>query len=351
MLLYGSAAVLVVVLGLALWYRQPAAVALAGFALVIPGSWLLGLSLLHSFQGIIYPLTLAGAAALAVPMAAARWGRARVAILAALMVATIGLRVPQFRATTDRYVHSVQPYRTIARQSDTTAIRNIVGNEPVDMALGHAADNHMAIAELGVRGVPLQFRPPAWERSLKNWARLVKCPEPDLYLPKARFTLLEKNAYAPPETVRWVGSRLKLIEDRDAVTVLGVAGTQEMIWDAEWRPGVWIGNTPTTLLIHNGTGRPQCVRLIATTSAGPAHPNRDVRTLGYRLNNHTGTLSLPNENTAAIPLHLTPGLNRVELFVVERASPEPAPKAAVPLLAFCNWRIEVADALPRTDQR
>jgi hypothetical protein len=128
---------------------------------------------------------------------------------------------------------------------------------------------------------------------------------------------------------------------------MGVEGSQEMIWDAEWRPGVWIGNTPATFLIHNGTGREQSVRLLGDTSAGPAHPDRTRRTLVYRLGEQTGKLAVPNENRAAIPLRLAPGLNRVELSAEEPADPPPKPKHPVPMLAFRNWRLEPAPADPR----
>ncbi len=258
------------------------------------------------------------------PLPARAWWRpARAAALAVLVLAFVGLHVPPIRATADRYLYSAQPHKAVVRQSDADAIRAISGDEPIDVALGHFADNHVVLSELTAHGVPIRFRSPGWERSLMNWARVGGCPEPDLLLPKSRFSLVERNTYAPPGTERYVGRRLKLIEDRDAVTVMGVADAQEMIWDLEWRPGVWVGNTPTTFLIHNGTGRPQSVKLLGDTSAGPSHPDRDRRTLRYRLDDQTGKLSLPKENKAVLPLVLKPGLNRVELSVEEPASPTP----------------------------
>ena len=342
-LLYACAAVLLVFAGIAVRHRQPVALALVCCALVVPISWALGQNLLHTFQGIVYPLTLAGAALLAAPLAAVRWGAARVAILTLLAVGTIGLRVPQARATADRYLYSVQQHRSIVRQSDAVAIRAAVGDEAVDVALGHYADNHTALAELVARGVQVRLRSPGWDRSLRNWARAVECPEPDLLAPKCRFSLVERNAYAPPGTERYVGTRLKLIEDRDAVSVLSVLGVQDMTWDQERRPGVWIGNTPTTFLIHNGTGQERSVRLLGQTSAGSAHPDRERRTLRYHLNGQTGQLSLPKENDATIPLRLAPGLNHVELSVLEAADPPPKPKQPVALLEFRNWRLEPAE--------
>lgn len=339
-LLYGCAAALLAGAAVAAWRRHPTGLALTACALVVPVSYLLKQNLLHTFQGVVYPLTLAGAAVLAGAPLATRRGAARAAVPLALAVALVGLRVPQLRATADRYVYSAQPHRTVVRESDARAIRAAVGGEAVDVAVGHYSDNHVALAELVAQGVEVRIRPPAWDRALMNWAAVAGCPAPDLLAPKARFALVERNAYAPPGSERHVGRRLKLIEDRDAVTVLGVAGTQEMTWDGEWRPGVWIGNAPATFLIHNGTGARQAVRLLAQTSAGPAHPDRERRTLRYRLNDQTGALALPKENDAAIPLVLEPGLNRVELSVAEPADPPPQPRQPVALLEFRNWRIE-----------
>jgi hypothetical protein len=343
-LLYGAAALLAVTAGLALYYRRPAALALTCCALVVPASWLLGQNLLHTFHGLVYPLTLAGAGLLAAARPGTpRPGAARVAVAAAVVVVAAGLRVPQARATAERYAYSEQPGRAVVRQSEALALREEVGTEAVDVALGHYADNHMILAEVAARGVPIRFRAPGWERSLGNWARVAGCPAPDLLLPKARFSVVERNAYAPPGTERYVGPRLKLVEDREAVSVLGVEGTQEMLWDGEWRPGVLIGNTPTTFLIHNGTGRAQSVRLLGDTSAGPAQPDRDRRTLCYKLNDQLGKQSLPRVSKAAIPLRLAPGLNRVEFRVEEAADPPPPPQHPVMLLHFCRWRLEPAE--------
>jgi hypothetical protein len=347
-LLYACVALLLVSTVAALRSRQPAALALVGCAAIIPVSWLLRTPLLHTFHGVIYPLTLAGAGLLLAVPPALSWRYARFGLAAVLAVGMVGARVPQIRATADRYVYSVQPYRTVVRQSDAEAIRAVAGTDAIDVPLGFYGDNHVVLSELLARGTTIRLRPPAWDRSLRNWARVAGCPEPDLVAPKSRFTLMEKNAYAPPGSERWVGSRLKLVEDRDAVTVLGVADTQEMSWDTQWRPGVWIGNTPTTFLIHNGTGTPQSIRLCGITSPGPARPDRD-RTLVWRLGGQGGKLTALVESKAAISLRLAPGLNKVELSVEEPADPPPKPLHPVLLLNFRDWSLEPPDpAAPRS---
>src|SRR5262249_51594862 len=155
------------------------------------------------------------------------------------------------------------------------------------------ADNNLVLTELGARGVPVHLRPPAWERTLDQHARFF--PPHDLFAPKSRFSLVEWNAYAPPGTVRYVGSRYKLVEDRDDFAVLGILAAQDIVWNVDGLPRVWIGNTPTTFVLHNGTGRPQSIRLSADTRAGPARADPG-RTLVYRLGEQTGKVSLPGEN-------------------------------------------------------
>ena len=325
----------------ALWRRQPDALALAGVGAVIPIAWLSGAVSLYFFQGLIYPLTLAGAAILAGLPAATSYGSVRVrALLALLLVAMIVVRIPQSLKSSSRYVFEAEPYRVVIRQSELEGLRQAIGaGDAVDLDLGYYADNHPVLSELIFHGVSVQFRSTTWERMLKNKAAHTNCPVPNLDLPKARYTLRPRNAYAPPGTERYLGSRLKLCEDRDVVVDLGVHDFQDLLWDQSWRPGVWIGNTPTTFLFHNGTGRPQDVLFLADTLAGPANP-KPARTLITQLGDRVTRLELPGENRAVLPLHLAPGFNQVALAIEEPADPPADPKQAVLLLLFRNWRLE-----------
>ncbi|QJW95074.1 hypothetical protein [Frigoriglobus tundricola] len=354
-LLYGCALTLFSGLVAGLWQRNLAAVALLACALCVPFAWAAGELRLYTFHGLIYPLTLAGAAALAAPRprrptepepapaepAGGRslWGTvARVGVAAALLIGMTGLRVPQIRASASRYVYAPQPLRVVQRLSEARALCEAIGPDGVDVALAHVADNHMVWAELAARGVPVRFRSPGWDVSVGAYAG----PKPayDLFAPKARFSLLERRAWAQPGAERWAGARLKLVDDVGGLAVVGITRAQATNWDGEWRPGVWIGNAPTTFLIHNGTGQPQAVRFRADTVAGPGHPDPDRPTLRYRLGDRSGTLALPKASRADIPLSLAPGLNRVELFAEEPAEPAPGPTAPVLLLEFRNWRLD-----------
>lgn len=298
-------------------------------------------AILFTFQGVLYPFTLAGIALLKVRAGSSIRANRASAAIAVLVVGAIALRVPQVWATADRYVFSQDSPRMIVRQSDFAAIREQVGDDAVDVAVGLYADNHAALSELAAQGTDVKIRSPAWDRSLKNWARVANSSESDLFAEKSRYSLIERNAYAPPGTERFIGGRLKLIEDREAVTILGILNTQEMTWDKNWKPGIWIGNDPITFLIHNGTGRAQAVRFRANTRQLANATRPEHWTLHYQLETQAGALVLPGENLAVLMLNLAPGLNHLALSVVRPSQPPLAQTPQpMPLLEFGNWSFE-----------
>lgn len=351
-LMRAAAAAIAVALAAALWRGQRAASALLACGLFVPFAWALDEFRLYTFHGLVFPLTLAGAAALADPRSKVAAvpsvegpstggaGVVRIALVALLVCGTVGLRVPQFRAAASRYVYAPPSHRVVHRQSEAVALRAALEHAPLDVALGHYADNHFVWAELATREVPVRFRSPGWNVSVGAYAG--PSPNYDLFAPKASFALLERGAWSAPGTERWVGKRLKLVQDQKAIAVVGVYAGQANSWDGEWRPGVWIGNAPTTLLIHNGADHVCAVRLTADTAAGPAHPDPNRRTLRYRLRDRASTLSLPKTNRAVLSLLLEPGMNRIELSVEEQAEPLAPAGHPVPLLEFRNWCIETA---------
>jgi len=329
---------LVIAMGIAIRQRNRAAIALIGCALLVPFAWLIGEYRLYAFHGLLYPLTLAGASLLAEPWLRQRHVQLKIGLLALLLLGMIGLRVPQCRTTADRYLFSAQPFRAVIRQSEAVALRAAIGSESVDVILGQYPDNHFVLAELCAQGAQIQFRSPTWERSI--YAYTTHCP--DLLTSKSRYTLVERNAYAPTGSVRYVGHRLKLCEDFQEISVMGFGSIQELVWHPDRRPGFWIGNAPSNLQIHNGTRRPATIQLQADTQPGPAHPKTDQRTLRYRLGDQTGRVVLGPKNWVAdLQLDLTPGLNLVELSIEEKADPAPKEGAAVLLLTFMDWRIKI----------
>jgi hypothetical protein len=306
-------AVLLTLAGLAFRRRQVAALALLACAGAVPGTWLLGLPLIFSFQGIIYPLTLAGAAHLA----RTRWA-------ALLLAGLVALHVPTIDQTARRYLDD--PRRAILRESEMRSLRNAIGAESVDVMLGYPADSLLVVAELLARGARVQLRQPAWERSLRTWALSAHASPPDLLAPKARYSLVERNAETTGEE-RWSGTRLKLVEDREGVAVVGIADNGYMLWDSSWRPGVRISREPVTFLINNGTPRPQSVRFLGHVASWPGTPLEAPAVLAYGSQQLSGVALIGQQGRAVVPLVLPPGLSRVELGVEKG-----------PDLLFANWR-------------
>ncbi len=198
------------------------------------------------------------------------------------------------------------------------------------------------LSELACHGAPVRLRPPAWERTQANWAAVVGCPPPDLAAPKARFSITERGAFAPPGSVRYRGRRLQLCEDGDRVTFLGFPKPQLLVWDERHRPGLYLGNAPAVLTIHNGTGTPRAVRFRAEGRCGPANPDVSRRTLCHRLGSQEGRQVLgPAGWRAEVVLELAPGPNQFSLWVEEPALPPVPPPGPVLLLWLTDLRLEV----------
>ncbi len=202
-------------------------------------------------------------------------------------------------------------------------------------------DSLLVLSELAGRGVAVQVRSPAWERTLADWAAFAGCPRTCPAAPKARYSIMERGAYTPPGSVRCRGRRLQLCEDGGAVTFVGAAQVQAAVLDERGRTGYWLGDAPAVVTIHNGTGTAAAVRFRAEGRPGPANPDTSRRTLRHRLGAQEGRQALgPAGWQAEIMLELAPGLNQLSLRV-EESAPE-----AGPLLWLTDLRLEAPPAAP-----
>lgn len=307
---------------------------------LVPAAWLLGQTGLYGFHGLLYPLTAAGAVLLL--LEPGRWRRAAVSLA---VVALVALHVPAAGQAARRYLSAGSPVAVVVRHGEMTALRERVGGEAVDVALGDWRDSLPVLSELACHGTAVQLRSPAWERTLANWAAFVGCPPPDAAAPKARYSLTGPGDFAPPGSVRYRGRRLQLCEDGEAVSFVGAPAGQPLAWDERGRPLYWLGNAPTVLVINNGTGTAASVRFRAEARCGPANPDLSRRTLRHRLGAQEGRQVLgPAGWQAEVLLELAPGLNQLSLWVEEPAVP-PAP-GAVLLLWLTDLRLEAAPAAP-----
>ncbi|HZY85057.1 MAG TPA: hypothetical protein VFE78_09520, partial [Gemmataceae bacterium] len=230
----------------------------------------------------------------------------------------------------------------VLNRGELEALRAGVGDEAVDVSLGDYRDSLPVLSELACRGTAVRLRAPAWELTLANWAAGVGCPPPNATAPKARFSITEREAFAPPGSVRYRGRRLQLCEDGDAVTFGAVRRAQAVVRDERGRPGYWLGNGPTVVEVHNGTGTAAAVRFRAEGRCGPANPLAGRRTLRYRLGGQEGRQVLgPAGWQADVTLGLAPGRNELVLWVEEPAVPPTAPQGVTLLLWLTDLRLEV----------
>jgi hypothetical protein len=286
---------------------------------LVPFARLTGQTGLYGFHGLLYPLTAAGAALLLGRAEPAR-PRRRAAALALAAAALVALHLPQIGRAAARYLAPGPAGPVVLTRGDLEAVRRLTAGGPVDVCLAHFCDSLAVLAELGGREDALRLRPPAWEWTLANWAANVGCPSP-AGAPKARFSLVERGAFAPPGTVRYRGARLKLCEDSAAVTFLGYGPPQAVAEDDGRGPGLWAGATPAVLGIHNGTGATAAVSFRAEGIPGPGAGGGRLR---YRLGDQEGALPLaPAGGPVVIPLRLAPGRHRLTLTAEPAAGAGP----------------------------
>jgi hypothetical protein len=313
-----------------------AALALLGCVIVIPAAWLAGDYRLHAFQGILYPLGLAGVALLVGSVASRRW----IVAVAALVVFMGVLRIPQHLATGGWYLYAEIPQLIVLRQSEAETLRATVANDGVDVWLPTHVDNHFAMTELLARGTHVQLQGLAWRRTLGEY--LPPQTPPGMISPKARFSLVDRDLWSSLDRQRWVGSRWKLIEDGPTISMLSLTEPLGYICGNPPQRGVWLGTAPSELLIHNGTGRIASIQLHALFISAPARCGKhDV--FRFSIGADTGSLTMTeDEMRSALPLKIQPGLNRIQLWVETSDASNP-PRT---LLGFGDWRIEMCDAAP-----
>jgi hypothetical protein len=305
---------------------------------LVPLAWLLGQPKLYAFYGLLYPLTMVGAVLLL-----SRPGRRWLPGVAAVAAAVVALHLPQAYLSGVHYLHRKNGVPVVVRRSEVEAMRQIIGTQTVDVCLGECCDGCVVLTELGCHGTRLQLHEPAWGRTVAAWfgcaTGVMRGAPPS---PKGHFSIVERDAYAPPGTERYRGSRLKLCEDGDAVTFREVKASQgllSLVWDEQRRPGFWQGHAPSSIEICNGTGRAAAVRFRAEgRPVGFANPDVRSRTVHYRFGGeeHVQVLSPSSGWQIDLPLEVPPGSHCLELWVSDPVTVPPAPGQPEMLLWVTN---------------
>jgi hypothetical protein len=288
---------------------------------LVPAAWLLGKTHLYEFQGLLFPLSAAGAVLVAqrLRQAPARWpGYAA----AALAVVLVGLRAPQLAQTFPRYARHQASSPGCFTQSEVAALLDGIGGGTVDVSLPDVFATHVAMAELAARGMTAQYREPSWYHALAFtcW----KAPD---WPRKGDFTLGLAQGWAPPEAVRFRGRHYQLCAAEGVVTFLGYKAPHGVSADPLGRPCFWQGQAPCAVEIWNGTGRPQRVAFLADGYPGPSNPDLTRRTVRYAAGACQGVQAVGAANgwRLCAPLTLPPGRSRLALTVEEPATAPAGP--------------------------
>jgi hypothetical protein len=314
--------------------RNRAALAFLACLAIIPAARLANDYRLHSFQGVLYPLSLAGAAFLVGSTASRR----QVAAVAVMVVILVGLRMPQHLLAGKWYLYHELPDSTVLRQSEANALRAAVANETVDVWLACYPDNHFVLSELLAQGTHVQLQGLAWQRTLAY--HFVQLTPHNLTAPKARFSLVESATWVPQNSERWVGPRWKLIEDRPAITMLSAGQQIARVYSNPDQDGVWLTTAANDFVIHNGTDRDVPIHLHGMLVVpGPRLGKRD--TLRFKHGADTGSVAITADKMPGeIPLKLKPGFNQIALWVETSEVPI---SPTTWMVGFGDWRIEFCD--------
>lgn len=196
---------------------------MAGAVLIGPLALLAGLYLLNvpgtAFQmiGTFYPLGLCGISslldsvnerrALAVEMPF----RMRHDVLALLILAfaliPIGFHFPRFFGAVSRYGGDETPVMARFSKSSFDHLAEVIGNEPVDVDIPIPQSALAVLAELGRRGITLQWSPRSWNAVLgyRPWA-------PPHYLRRGTFRLTtRKESKVPRAAYEFLSPQYRLI--------------------------------------------------------------------------------------------------------------------------------------------
>ncbi len=327
--------------------RDLAALALLTTCLLVPLAWLIGQRRIYGFYGLLYPLTMAGAALLIAGPRDKVPGRSLKApawILAAVLVC---LHLPQITCSARRYLKQNLIYGSVwpvvHTQRDMDAIRKRVGKETVDLGfVPNYANTYMMILELACQGSNVLMRSPAWDRCLGPPARRLGCAPPSGLPPKGRFSIVERNGFAPAGTMRIRSDNVKLCEDQSAVSLLAVHVAPVMFaWDESGRPGFWLGENGVTLDIYNGTGAARTVRFLGRAQTFTPWDSQHPRLLHHSFAGRTETIEVAARgDLITLDLNLVEGLNKLTLWVGESSQPAENRNPDPQSLRLCNLRLE-----------
>lgn len=268
----------------------------------------------YQMQGLLYPLSLAGALLLWQNQAVWRSPSLRLAgcLLVLVMAAS---RVPQLQGTLTQTTKLKPGVPGFIARSHITAVVERIGKGPVDLCQRDVCVCLAALVELGVHDIPVHYRHPAWQLTVgyRGW------PAPH-YAKPSRYLLTgwNDNRRLPPGTV---------------VNPLWALVPAEDVWVGEVNPPLglghdpqrgycfWLGGERAEVELSNGTTTPMDIDFVANTEIQAATPDPGKRTLVWEISGQKGKFELTLlDREVHIPVCLPPGDHKLSLHV-EQTSP------------------------------
>jgi hypothetical protein len=264
----------------------------------------------HEFQGLLFPLTAAGAVLVVQRQQQLRApGLLRHATLA-LGIGLVALRAPQFRYDLDHHTRIDGNDPRCYARSDIDALERAIGGRKVNIVARSIYTSLVLMAELSHRGVNFALCEPTWG-TLVGWTGWKAPP----VVREGALTLIEGTAWTAPGTTLLRRPQYALVDDERALTFVLAEVPHTVEVDVAGQPCFWQGNSPSVIELRNGTGHVQQVAFAAEAAFGPGKPDLSSRTVRYSLDD-AAPRQVVGRNPLwqlRIPLTVPPGRHRLLL--------------------------------------
>jgi hypothetical protein len=327
--------------------RSEARVHLMAIGLV-PLALILRNTALYGFMGLLYPLTMAGAAILLGQQLRGP-GANRKAAMMTFTVACTGaiLHVPPMLQSLELYVTVDPRLVLLPSQWETDALRQRIGDDTVDVALLNQVDMMSIVDQLACRGTRTNLRSPSWQMTLKDWiGPNYSIGQP----PKAKYSLVPAGMRVPRECVCLRTRSLQLCDDEKAVSIVSVNRSMYLTTDLQNCPHICLGVEPIEVVLHNGTGAPVAATFAADIDVAPPESIAGPM-LNYQCGEQIRSIPLTAAGTQLrVPLTLVPGTQSVTFVVAgsaDRASMTPSTPLPVGtrMLVLGNFHLDAEQPL------
>jgi hypothetical protein len=268
----------------------------------------------YQMQGLLYPLSLAGALLLWQHQAVWRSSRHR-AVALILVLAMAAARVPQLKGTLEQTTQLKPGVPGFIARSHITAIVDRVGKGPVDLCQREVCVCLAALVELGVRDIPVQYRHPAWQLTVgyRGWP-VPHYDKPSRYL----LTGWNDNRSLP---IGALANPLWALLPSEGVWIGEVKLPLGLGREAHHGYNFWLAGERAEIELSNGTATHRDIDFVAYTEIWAITPDPGKRTLLWGVGEQSGKLELTLSNREIhIPVHLPPGDHKLSLRV-EQPSP------------------------------